>query len=557
MKINFVKEFWFKATLFTTAMLVLTVWALTPISSDDLSNNQQVHIEEVASAIEKTVNKNLSNINDEVKYLITQLSDDKINNELDTVDSSVKAIFELEQKESQLQLTGKELRSLDLSYWTKEDINKSINKNFKTDDGLFYQGYQLISSPSGESHFGYLVLNNSSYYFVLFNLHFASIWSKDLDLVNNKVYLINSIGELLYHPQVQYIGTEFNYAERILESYSSENSILHFENKESHYFVRGVMQSDLRLIVSRERWTTPYSASFYGKFLLVLICLGLLLYYLSEYLSKKKEVTFGGNQIDASLLSPQPSMSGHHLDKENKKLSSQVKKLEHKLALQKEFISPEENKKAYQSMKSKCANLIGQVQLLEGQVENEMLDQVELIHSKSKEIYKEVLKLIEVSDDNQQQVEGLISISDPIAEGGGQRTIDYQMSDETSYFEDNRIVIEEEDIGVDDLNIFQEVKPSVSLMSRIEKQKKEMNDDSVESNVLRQLEEQDYKARKSFNIEEDFLKTQREETLKITQNASISEQMNEIDRIIEVADRKVSKSKSDIKKIIRKPRLTT
>ena len=334
MNFNFIKEFWFKAVVFTLALLVLTTWALAPVSHQDLITNQELNLEQLTASTEKLISKNFKVVQDEIEFLLSELKSTNTNNNLENIDSSVKGLFALDQKESQLELSGDELRSLDLSYWSKEDLNKSINRVYKSDDGLYYTGYQIISSPSGENYFGYLFLNESKYYFAILNLHFASAWARDLSIAQNNVFVLNSVGELIFHPETQYIGTEFNQIEEVIENFDDTKQSLHFKSRNELSFVTSSSVKDIKVIVSQARWTTPYGASFYGKFLLVFLCLGLLLYTLSEYLVKKSRTKFLTKNLGENDISMHEILDSKKLITENKTLITKIKSLENKLASQ-------------------------------------------------------------------------------------------------------------------------------------------------------------------------------------------------------------------------------
>lgn len=552
MSFNFIKEFWFKAVVFTLALLVLTTWALAPVSHQDLITNQELSLEQLTASTEKLISKNFKVVQNEIEFLLSELKSTNTSNNLENIDSSVKGLFALEQKESQLELSGDELRSLDLSYWSKEDLTKSINRVYKSDDGLYYTGYQIISSPSGENYFGYLFLNESKYYFAILNLHFASTWAKDLSISQNNVFVINSVGELIFHPETQYIGTEFNQVERIIENFDDTKQSLHYKSRDELSFVVSSSTKDIKVIVSQSRWANPYGASFYGKFLLVFLCLGLLLYTLSEYLVKKSRTKFLSKDLNADDIAMGESYDSKKYIAEKKTLVTKIKSLENKLASQKEFVSPSEQKRLLHEIKSKSANLIGQIELVKGQSMGDAADLVETAYNKAVEIYKQIFNFLDLKEEviatQVEAVESSLSKSE--------RTLDYEIESEISFYEDSeRIEITEEDIGSEDLKLFGEVAEE-SLSQRIKETKSKMDISSIEEDISRQLSEQNYKKIKKFDIEEEFLSIQKNEVMNLSANNSLKKQMSDIDKVIENADRKVNESTNEIKKIIRKPRLS-
>jgi len=556
MSFNFIREFWFKAVVFTLALLVLTTWALSPVSQQDLIIKQEQNIEDINKSSEKLVSKNFENIQNEISYLISELNEKKPKDTLEKMDSSVKALFVLEQKDSQLVLMDDEFRSLDLSYWLNEDLSKSINRNYKGSDGLFYTGYQIISSPSGENYFGRLMLKDEKYYFAVLSLHFASSWSEDLNLAGNDIYVINSIGELVYHPEIQYIGTEYSQAEKIIENFDSEKNQLRLESRD---YLSSVMMSsiqDIKVVVRQSKWVTPYGVSFYSRFLLVFLFLGLLLYTLSEYLLKKSKTKFINNELETSEINELKNFTSNDFLIEKKRLLSKIQRLENAVASQKEFVSPGEQEKLLHEVKSKSANLIGQIQLLQGQVSADALELANGAHNKATEIYKQIFSFINEKEDQSEVLNQASELS--VYTKAPSRDLDYTNEDSIMFHEgDDRIEITEEDIGAEDLNIFGEIK-GLSFLERIESKKNEIpkiSDVNIDENISQQLSEQSYGKAKAFDIEEEFLATQKVEVIKLKEKGDIADQMSEIDKVIEKAERKVKNSKNELNKIIRKPRL--
>ncbi len=554
MSFNFIKEFWFKAIVFTLALLILTTWALSPISHEDLIANQEINLEQLTESTERLISKNFIEIQNEINYLITELKTTNSENNLENIDSSVKALFALEQKESQLELSGDELRNLDLSYWSKEDLNKSINRVYKSNDGLFYTGYQIISSPSGDNYFGYLTLKDSKYYFAILSLHFASSWSNDLSLAGNSIYVINSVGELIYHPETQYIGTEFNQSEKIIDNFDADTNQLHLKTRDDLSFVMASTTKDIKVVVSQARWSTPYGMSFYGRFLLVFLCLGLLLYTLSEYLIKKSKTTFLNTEIIDSEFK---NFESQEMLKDRKGLIAKIQRLENTLASQKEYVSPSEQKKLLHEIKSKSANLIGQIQLIQGQVKGDAVELTDTAHKKATEIYKQVFSFLNIEHDKHTLTDKSAELSGvPTVMVGDNRSLDYGTVETPSlnFKESDRIEITEEDIGSEDFHLLGELE-SMSFAERIEQKKQEISEINIDENISKQLSEQDYGKVKAFDLEEEFLSSQQNEVVKLSSDHSLNEQMSEIDRVIKKADKKVTQSKNELKKLIRKPRL--
>ncbi len=557
MSFNFIKKFWFKSSVLLLSILVLSSWALRPISHDEINQQQKKSLVQLGDSVGHILDKSFSDLNLTLRYLIENIDSQNKSQSLDSYATSVKALFALENKNNNLNLTGKEIRSLDLSYWSPEDLKKSMNRLFASEDNSFDLGLQMMSSPSGVNYYGYLFLDQGNYYLALLSLRFAVEWSESFKYKNSDIVLINSLGELVYHPEFQYIGTEYNLSERIFDNLDVKKEQVSLTTRDNVYFAKSAGLKDLYLVVSSKKWATAYGPHFYGKFLLVFIAMGLLIYYWSHYFTYLKEEKL--HQIHQKDNDRQEWTTI-----ESKGLLDKIRKLEIQLAQVQELSGKDSMTKSLYDLKSKSANLIGQIQLIKGQPEN-MESLLTSLEEKSRSIYKKVFQMIDepsLMNETMPPLPGELS-----AESNKKREIDYSFESkdsEVSFIgEDQRIEINEEDLGMtddqDDLGIIEGFVVNKEPLQFIEDEVELSDEDKVEQNIKRQLQEQNYKSKKPFNIDDIYLSEQAKKAdefkVNFSESLDFEDQMSRVDKIIESVDKGINSTSNDMRSVVREPRL--
>lgn len=97
MKMSFIKQIWFQSVVLLSLVFILCLWALNPISNNDLLENQKSNLSQLSDVFNGVVKGKLTTLNKELGYFVEELKNDK-KEVIDEVDTSIKAVFELENE---------------------------------------------------------------------------------------------------------------------------------------------------------------------------------------------------------------------------------------------------------------------------------------------------------------------------------------------------------------------------------------------------------------------------------------------------------------------------
>ncbi len=545
MKVSLIEKFWFQAVALLTFVFFLCLWALNPISNEDLLNGQKDQLTSTSILYKSLITEKLNGVNEEVRFLIRELENNN-KDTIDTINTPVKAVFELESSAEQFKLTGNELRSVELAYWGAEDINKEINREFNYENNFIFNEYLTIEAPNGDNFFGQLINKDDKIYFVMLTLYFASDWADSLNGLDDSISVFNSLGDVIYNSEVQYIGSSYPYFDQI--DTSQEDSLFR-ESRSEIRAIASVGEQKIFFDVTASKWEKPYGYVFIIKLLFSLLAIYLLFYLFYRNFEAREQRKIKFNNADMSLNNVDYSKYKEQISA----LEARNKKLERSIAQQGESIGNQKIETLLGELKAKLANVIGQIQLLKSNPEDTQL--LEGLDSKIRGAYKKVYQAID-GDDEEFTIEGAAPplTEDFINQGETPKNqINYTLSDDIDFYEDsNRIEISEKDFEGLDLREFgeiQDIKPDTSSLTE---DTPEAGDELIEQSVNEQLSQQNIQL-KTFSIEDDFLQQQKQKILDFENSTDFGSEIKKVDELIESTSKQFKQHST--KNLIRQPRV--